>query len=102
MAVVKAFVGRQKKNYFSTIFNYDVETEAPTSCQSFRLLEEATDDSCDKKFCGICSLFYVETMEISVAFVKTLKAPIPFTLMNNYIFHFNSAVFFGHGKNKTK
>ncbi len=102
MAVVKAFVGRQKEDYFSTIFNYNDHTEAPTSRQSFCLLEEATHHSSDKEFCGICSLISVETMEIDVAFVNAWKAPIPFTSMNNFIFHFNSAVFFGHGKNKTK
>ncbi len=102
VAVDKTFVGRQKEDYFSTTFNYHVDTEAPTSCQSFRLLEEATDHSGDKKRCGTYSPFNVETMEISVAFVKTLKSPISFTLINNFTFHFNSAVFFGHGKNKTK
>ncbi len=73
VVVDKTFVGRQKEYYFSTTFNYNDDTEAPTSCQSFRLLEEATHHSNDKKRCGICSLLNVETMEISVAFVKTLK-----------------------------
>ncbi len=79
VAVDKAFVGRQKKNYFSTIFNYNDDAEAPTSCQSFRLLEEATDHNRTKEFRRICSLFNLETMEIGVAFVKALKSPIPFT-----------------------
>ncbi len=70
-----------EEDYFSTIFNYDVNTEAPTSCRSFRLLEEATDDSRTKEFCGTYSLFNLETMEVDVAFVKTLKSPIPFTLL---------------------
>ncbi len=70
VAVVKAFVGRQKEYYFSTTFNYNDDTETPTSCQSFCLLEEATDHSGNKKRCGTYSPFNVETMEISVAFVK--------------------------------
>ncbi len=86
VAVVKAFVGRQNENYFSTIFNYNDDAEAPTSCQSFRLLEEATDYSSDKEFCGTYSPFNVETMEISVAFVKALKAPIHLYL--NRLFYF--------------
>ncbi len=98
--MVKAFVGQQKENYLSTIFNYNDDAEAPTSCQSFRLLEEATDDSRTKEFCGTYSPINVETMEIGVAFVKTWKSPIPFTLMNNFIFHFNSGVFFGHARIK--
>ncbi len=63
-------------------------------------MEKTTDHSCDEEFSGHYSPINVETMEIGVAFVNALKAPIHFTLMNYYIFQFNSAVFFGHGKKK--